>query len=97
MEREEVLAWAGAARTRRDEVVAGVASGGLPLEDVLMGRHDPLVGAIKLVVVVQAAPPVGKVRARRVLASIGLEDRRLADLDDGEVTALLAALNAGGE
>lgn len=95
-DRETVLAWAEAARVRRDEVVAAVAEGRADLAAVLAGRDDPLVGPIKLVVVVQAAPGVGKVLARRALARHGLEDRRLADLSDAAAAALLADLSAGG-
>jgi hypothetical protein len=93
--RDEVLAWAAAARARREEVVAGVTAGRIDLAEVLAARHDPLVGPIKLVVVVQAIPGVGKVVARRALAHLRLEDRHLVDLNDAEAVALLAAVRPG--
>jgi hypothetical protein len=96
-ERAAVLAWAAAARVRRDEVVASVAAGRTDLATVLAGRDDPLVGPIKLVVVVQAVPGVGKVNARRALARLDLVDHRLADVSDAEAAALLGELSAAGE
>ena len=95
-EREAVLAWAAAARVRRDEVVASVATGQTELATVLADRHDPLVGPIKLVVVVQAVRGVGKVHARRALSRLGLDDHRLADVTDDQAAALLAEVSAAG-
>ena len=95
-EREAVLAWAAAARIRRDEVVASVAGGQTDLATVLADRHAPLVEPIKLVVVVQAVPGVGKVLARRTLSLLGLEDHRLADVTDAQAAALLAEVSAAG-
>jgi hypothetical protein len=92
---DEVLAWAAAARARRQDVVADVGAGRIDLAAVLAARHDPLVAPIKLVVVVQAIPGVGKVLARRALARLQLEDRRLAELTDAEAVALLTALRPG--
>jgi hypothetical protein len=94
--RDAVLGWAAASRARREEVVADVAAGRVELAAVLAERTDPLVGAIKLVVVVQAVPGVGKVAARRALARLHLDERRVADLSDADVAALLVALRPGG-
>jgi hypothetical protein len=90
--RDEVLAWAADSRRRRAEIVAGVAEGTMSLAEVLEARFDPLTGPIKVVVVVQAIPAVGKVVARRVLNARGLEGARLADLDDEASAALLEAV-----
>jgi hypothetical protein len=90
--RDEVLAWAADARRRRAEIVAGVAEGTMSLAEVLEARFDPLTGPIKVVVVVQAIPAVGKVAARRVLSARGLEGARLADVDDEAGAALLEAV-----
>ena len=92
--RDRVLAWAADARRRRTEIVAGVAARTLSLAEVLAARFDPLTGPIKLVVVAQAIPAVGKVAARRVLLAQGLEGARLADLGDEAVAALLEAVEA---
>jgi hypothetical protein len=93
MDRHDVvLAWAAAARDRREEVVEALTGGRTGLAEVVSMRRDPLVGPIKLVVVTQAVPGVGKVAARRVLARLGLGEHRLAELTDAEAAALLAAL-----
>ena len=68
----------------------------MDLAAVLAGRSDPLIGPIKLVVVVQAVPGVGKVNARRVLARLGLDDHRLSDVSDTEAAALLTELSGVG-
>ena len=97
MERhDEVLGWAAAARARRNDVVAKVAAGHADLTSILDLRHDALVAPIKLVVVVQAVPHVGKVAARRLLARLALEEKRVGDLTDGQAAALLAAAGEPG-
>ena len=97
MDHEEVLAWAEQARLRRAEIVAGVTEGIVSLAGVLADRSDPLVGPIKVVVVAQAVPGVGKVAARRVLNAHGLEGARLADLDDRTCADLVEAVEAAND
>ena len=97
LSRDEVLAWAERARLRRAEIVAGVTAGSISLAEVLAGRSDPLTGPIKVVVVAQAVPGVGKVAARRVLSTHGLDGARLADLDDQTCAALIEAVEAAND
>jgi hypothetical protein len=56
-------------RRQRAELVAGVADGTLPLGDlVASGRAD----LVKVVVLAEAVPGVGKVRSRRLLDALGV-------------------------
>ncbi|MGH9149912.1 MAG: hypothetical protein ACRD0F_06175, partial [Acidimicrobiales bacterium] len=62
--RPDALAWADAFRRRRAEVLGLVGAGGIDLDGILaLADADPLVAATKAVVLVEALPGVGKVRA----------------------------------
>jgi hypothetical protein len=67
----------------RHWLIEEVASGAIPLAELLVeGVDDPRAGTVKVVVLIQAAPGIGKVRARRAMAALGVpESARLGELD----------------
>ena len=77
------------------EEVAGGRLG--PVELLAHDRLEPLAGTIKIVVLLQALPGVGKVRARRALEQVGgPESTRLGDLDSLRRDRLAHLLSAPG-
>lgn len=56
----------------------------------MLESSDPLIGCIKVVAVVESLPGLGKVKARRILASMDIEGhRRIRDLDDRDKQLLV--------
>ena len=87
---------AGWARRYRELLIEEVAGGRLgPVELLAHDRVEPLAGTIKVVVLLQALPGVGKVRARRALEQVGVpESIRLGALDSRQRDRLAQALIA---
>ena len=77
------------------DIVADVAERGLSLEQAFSRADaEPLVGRIFAVKVFEVIPGVGKVRARRTMASVGLaDDVALRDVGAGERAQLAAAFS----
>lgn len=72
---EAAFEWVSQAIAVRDELVGQVRSGDLGLVDAFARADaDPLVGRIFAVKVLEAVPGIGKVRARRTMASLGLDE-----------------------
>lgn len=96
------VATADGLRRHRQLLVDGVASGILPIAALLgPDGEDPRVGQVKVVVLAQAVPGVGKVRSRRILAALGVaEGTRWGELAPGVASAVVAGLEeaatAGG-
>jgi transposase len=61
------------------------------LADVLEdGRTDPVIGKMKVTELLESMPGVGRVRARAIMAEVGIaESRRVRGLGANQVTALL--------
>jgi hypothetical protein len=81
-------------RRRRQELVEDIARG-----DVAPGRWpaDPRAGDVRVVVLAEAVPGVGKVRARRILDGLGLPaTARWGELAPEDARRLVGALTAGG-
>jgi hypothetical protein len=73
----------------REWLVAEVASG-MSLAD-LQDEHasDSRVGTVKVVVLAEAVPAAGKVRARRAMVALGIpSEARWGELDPSTATAL---------
>jgi hypothetical protein len=89
-------AWTTAARMRsyRDWLVDEVASGAMTLEDLLAEQARDADGAtVKVVVLAQKVPGVGKVRARRAMAEVGVgDDARWGEIDEVVLRALWSAM-----
>lgn len=75
--------------------IARVSDGSTSIERVLqLGEDDPVVRFVYLVKFAEAVPGVGKVKARRVLASLGYGERtRTGEVPAGDRAALTAALS----
>lgn len=76
---------AGDVRAAREELIRQIGAGRLALTDASAGDD---IAAVKVVVVAQAVPGVGKVRARQVLDRLGIDH----NLRWGELGARQAAL-----
>lgn len=77
-----VFALAAEARDKAAALVAAVRSGEIDLDEAhRRGDADPMTGRVFAVKVYEAAPGIGKVRSRRTMAAIGLDDDiRLVDV-----------------
>ena len=84
------LEWAAAARDRRAEVLDALSDGRTSLSEALeLGTVDPLVGLVKVLVVLEALPGARKVDTRRTLTALGLDGRTPLDALDGPRRDLL--------
>lgn len=91
--RRAALARAAEVRQARAELKVDLKAGKVTLAEVLeRAGNDDVVGKLKVLVVVESLPGVGKVRARRAMADIGIaENRRLRGLGDLQRARLLEA------
>jgi hypothetical protein len=88
---EDARRVAAEVRARRRDLVAAVAAGGVGLAE--LGAHG---GAddVKVVVLAEVVPGVGKVRARRVLTALGVPDgARWGELTPERTAAVAAAID----
>ena len=69
-QRAQALEKAAAARKARAELKGELKSGKVSLQQVLK-REDDTVGTMKVSVVLESLPGVGKVRARKIMEEIG--------------------------
>ena len=91
---DDARAAAAAARERRAALLADVASGELAVGAI---DADPRAAEVKAVVIAEAVPGVGKVRARRVLDGLGVPASALwGELPVGQRRELAEALTADG-
>lgn len=97
MTRQHALDWASAARATRHEVRRTLSAGERTLAQVLAdAQHDPLLGQVKLLWVLESLPGARKVDTRRTLAAMGLvEATRVGTLDRPTTDRLLAAFDDG--
>lgn len=80
-------------RRQRSEVRVRLKDGSLSLDDLLDRVDDDMVGKMKALVVIESLPGVGKIKARRLMADIGIaESRRLRGLGDQQRAKLLSAI-----
>lgn len=81
-------------RRVRADVVDAVAAGTLALGDVFERSADqPMVAGIKILTVLESVPDVGKVRARRLLEAVGIDESdRIDRLDADRRRSLLEEL-----
>lgn len=89
-------ALAGHLRAAREELIRQIGTGRLDLTDASAGED---IAAVKVVVVAQAVPGLGKVRARQVLDRLGIDhNTRWGELGSrqAELIEALTASQAGG-
>ncbi|WP_372594910.1 integration host factor, actinobacterial type [Actinotalea sp.] len=91
-QRAAALQKAAAARQARAEVKARLKySQGSLAEVIEQGRTDDVIGKLKVSALLESLPGVGKIKARAIMAEIGIsETRRLRGLGPHQAEALVA-------
>ncbi len=97
-QRQAALAKAAHARRARAELKQRLKMGSLSFRELLdQGDHNDVVGKMKVLAVLESLPGVGKVKARRTMAEIGISDtRRVRGLGSQQREALLGAFGSNG-
>src|ERR1700685_3607084 len=92
-QRQAALAKAAAVRRARAELKDHLKSGRLNLKQLLdRADSDETVGKMKVLAALEALPGTGKVKARRLMETVGVSDgRRLQGLGAKQREALLEA------
>lgn len=90
-ERRAALAKAGADRRQRAELKEKLKMGSITLAELLeQAQRDEVMARTKVVVVLESLPGLGKVKARRLMAEIGISpNRRIKGLGAKQREALL--------
>ena len=90
-QRAAALEKAAAARRERAAVKNRLKYSSGSLAEVLEdGRTDPVIGKMKVTELLESMPGVGRVRARGIMAEVGIaESRRVRGLGANQVAALL--------
>jgi hypothetical protein len=79
---------------QRAAIVADIAAGNVTLEDINL---DPRARLVKVVVLIEVVPGIGKVRSRRALEELGIPpEARWGDLTSVMRRQLLLALQTDG-
>jgi hypothetical protein len=81
-------------RLHRSWLIAEVASGAMTLDGLFAEQAKPgRCETVKVVVVAEKVPGVGKVRARRAMTEVGIaEDARLGEVDPSVLRVLWSAM-----
>jgi len=92
-QRQAALDKAAAARRERAELKEKLKMGAINLKELLrLADHQEVVAKMKVLAVLESLPGVGKVKARRTMADIGIsETRRVRGLGEQQRTKLLEA------
>jgi transposase len=90
-QRAAALQKAAAARRERAAVKNRLKySSGSLAEVIEDGRTDPVIGKMKVTELLESMPGVGRVRAKAIMAEVGIaESRRVRGLGANQVAALL--------
>lgn len=90
-QRQAALDKAAAARRQRAELKEKLKMGSITLAELLdQGDRDGVVAKMKVVVVLQSLPGLGKVKAKRTMEELGIsESRRVQGLGRNQREALL--------
>ena len=77
-------------RVYRDWIIDEVASGAMSMTELLdEDDRDERLGTVKVVVLPEAVPGVGKVRSRRAMARLGVaEDARWGEVERSRLVSL---------
>ena len=76
-QRQAALDKAGAARRQRAELKEKLKMGSMSLKELLaQADSDDVVGKMKMVAVLESLPGLGKVKARRLMAEVGISETR---------------------
>lgn len=94
--RAAALDKAMAVRRERGEILGSLKSGAISLPDVLE-REDTVVGKTSVRRLLEALPGIGKVRAEKLMAEVGISDsRRVQGLGPRQRERLLELLASQG-
>ncbi len=90
-QRQAALAKAAQARQLRAEVKNRLKHSGATLSEVISeSKVNEVIAKLRVVDLLQSMPGVGKVRAKEIMARIGIADsRRLRGLGANQISALL--------
>ena len=93
-QRQAALEKAAAARRLRAELKEKLKMGSLSLKELLdQAQRDEVVAKMKVVAVLESLPGLGKVKARRLMADVGIsEARRIQGLGDNQRKKLFEKL-----
>ena len=96
-QRAAALEKAAAARKVRAELRDRLKHSGASLDDVLAsGETDDIIGKMRVAAVLESMPGVGKVRAQRIMAKLGISpNRRVRGLGTHQRQALHQEFAAG--
>ncbi len=91
-QRQQALAKAAQARRQRAEVKEKLKMGRMTLQALLAeADKDETLGKMKVLSVLESLPGLGKVKARRLMETVGIsESRRLQGLGTNQREALVA-------
>ena len=94
--RQAALEKAAAARRQRAELKEKLKMGSLTLKELLdQAERDEVIGKMKVLVVLESLPGLGKVKARRLMDDVGIsETRRVQGLGDKQRRSLFEKLAA---
>lgn len=94
-QRRTALAKAAEARRKRAAIKEDLRAGRTNLTSLVGRADDEFVGKLKVSSVLEALPGVGKIRARKIMARLGIsESRRIRGLGSKQKQALLAEFGA---
>ena len=95
-QRQAALAKAAYARRARAELKERLKMGSINFKELLdQGDGDDVVGKMKVLAVLESLPGLGKVKARRLMESVGIsETRRLHGLGEQQRRKLFERLNS---
>ncbi|MBB2891305.1 integration host factor, actinobacterial type [Flexivirga oryzae] len=98
-QRAEALAKAAAARRERAEVKNRLKYAQGSLREVIdAGKDNEVIGKMKVSALLESLPGVGRVRARQIMAEIGIaETRRVRGLGANQVQRLLEHFEQDGD
>ncbi|HET7305129.1 MAG TPA: integration host factor, actinobacterial type [Segeticoccus sp.] len=91
-QRAQALAKAADARRQRAAVKNRLKYAQGSLKEVIAdGKHDEVIGKMKVSALLESMPGVGRVRARQIMEEVGIsESRRVRGLGSNQAAALLA-------
>ncbi|PPK96043.1 hypothetical protein CLV92_105143 [Kineococcus xinjiangensis] len=97
-QRAAALEKAAAARRERAQVKNRLKNSDGSLDEVIrQGQQDDVVGKMKVSALLESLPNVGKVRARQIMAEIGIsESRRVRGLGAHQIAALVQRFGTDG-
>ena len=84
-------------RVYRDWIIDEITSGSMSIADLLEeDDSDGRLGTIKVVVLAQVVPEVGKVRSRRAMTRLGIaEDARWGEVEPSRLASLWTLMSDG--